>query len=345
MLNSRVLRVLIAAPGDCQEERDGMVKELHAWNVSYAESTGIYLWPWRWEENSYATYGLSGQETLNEQLVSKADMCVAFFRKKLGTPTDDYDSGTVEEIERSAARGLKPAVHFLDDGSRPPYEEEGRLVKFKKSLETRKFYYMPYKTHVDGVRLAMVAVRARVDYFLKKELAAAEAESAPAPTSELAATSTPETASTSRRPAPGSPYADSILHVAQRGGRRIVDMVSGMQGLVRHDWKAEVSDFGNGWEIKNTSGLPVELRRYRVLEEPSGSSNGEVWAKGVPAKTIRPNEPFLIADPYDRPERELSQANIRVEYVAEDVFLEGVVPMETYMEVADDDGVEAGETA
>lgn len=352
MLNCRVLRVLIASPGDCQEERDEMVRALHAWNYDHAEHFNVYLWPWRWEENSYSTYGMSGQETLNEQLVRRADLVVAFLRNKLGTPTEKYESGTVEEIEECRQRGLFPAVHFLTGAQASPSEEEAqRLEAYRKQLEEKKFYYKPFTSTADAVRQAMSSVVARV-YELSQESPSEDearpateerqpiSEPTPAPASEVPA----EGANSGRPNGAGSIYTSSILLDTQRGRRRLIGNLSGMQGLVHHDWIAEVSEFENGWEIKNTSGMPLELRRWRVVADYPGSRIEDTWAKDVPARVVQPNERIIILDSDDRDRHELEQARVRVEYSADGVFLEGVVPLEAYGEM-DEEAVEAIENA
>lgn len=331
MFDCRVVRVLISSPGDCRVERNEMVKELHYWNMSYAESTGIYLAPWRWEENSYATYGhASGQETLNEQLVSKADICVAFFRHRLGTPTADYDSGTVEEIERCAERGLKPAVHFLDDGTRPPHEEESRLLEYQESLQGKGFYYLTYQSHMDGVRMAMVAVKARVDELLKQKTPVNQPEQVPAP--QPTSDANPNRGRNSLDATPSrsieDPYARQIILESRRRNRHLTELMSGMQGLVQQDWTVEIGGFESGWELENASGLPLELRSYRVVADYPGSRIEDVWAEGTPQQVIAPSEHFTIEDYGGREAYELRGARIQVEYVADGVFLQGELPVE-----------------
>lgn len=52
-----------------------------------------------WKTSSYSQSGKKPQELLNEQFVKNCDAAVAVFWTRFGTPTDQYGSGTEEEIE------------------------------------------------------------------------------------------------------------------------------------------------------------------------------------------------------------------------------------------------------
>jgi hypothetical protein len=80
------------------------------WNASYGPSFGSVVVPVSWRENAAARYGSHPQATLNEQLVDRADVVIALFWSRIGTPTPTAASGTVEEIERSHAAGAYVGV-------------------------------------------------------------------------------------------------------------------------------------------------------------------------------------------------------------------------------------------
>lgn len=44
--------------------------------------------------------GISPQSIINEQILDKCDFLVGVFWKRIGTATDKYASGSVEEIEK-----------------------------------------------------------------------------------------------------------------------------------------------------------------------------------------------------------------------------------------------------
>lgn len=47
------------------------------------------------------TAGKSAQDIINEQVLSRADAVIAVFGNKIGSKTEHYDSGTIEEIEET----------------------------------------------------------------------------------------------------------------------------------------------------------------------------------------------------------------------------------------------------
>ncbi|AXE37990.1 DUF4062 domain-containing protein [Acidipropionibacterium virtanenii] len=109
---ANVLRVAIASPSDTTGARDAVEKALHNWNDANTVSKQIILLPWRWETSSVPLLGGHPQAQINEQGVDGADIVIALFGSRLGSPTPDAVSGTVEEIERSVATGKPVHLYF-----------------------------------------------------------------------------------------------------------------------------------------------------------------------------------------------------------------------------------------
>jgi hypothetical protein len=134
-----VLRVLIASPGDTVEERNALRETLHDWNGVHGDE-GVMLQPQMWERDAVPDLGGHPQKMINEQLVDDADMLIGVFWTKLGTPTPEADSGSVEEIERVAAAGKPVLLYFsrrpVDPRSIDPAEYE-RLLDARKRFEGR----------------------------------------------------------------------------------------------------------------------------------------------------------------------------------------------------------------
>jgi hypothetical protein len=110
-----VVRVLIASPGDTVNERRVLREAIEDWNSLNGE-LGVFLQPLMWERDATPELGDRGQGVINRQLVDKADMLVGVFWTRLGTPTSEADSGTVEEIERVASADKPVLLYF---SSRP----------------------------------------------------------------------------------------------------------------------------------------------------------------------------------------------------------------------------------
>ncbi len=141
--DAKVVRVLIASPGDTESARRVLKDALEDWNSLHAEETKVMLLPVLWERDATPEMGGRPQALINEQLVDAADMLVGTFWTRLGTPTGEAQSGTVEEIERSIDAGKPVLLYFskqpvaLDSVDQRQYK---RLQDFRKSLESRGLY-------------------------------------------------------------------------------------------------------------------------------------------------------------------------------------------------------------
>ena len=91
--------LLISCPGDVRDEVTLIEAAVDEFNELYADPLGITIKTRHWSKSSYAQSGGKPQALLNEQFVNKCDAAVAIFWTKFGSPTDEYGSGTEEEIE------------------------------------------------------------------------------------------------------------------------------------------------------------------------------------------------------------------------------------------------------
>jgi hypothetical protein len=107
-----VINILIASPSDVSEERDVATGVIYSWNAAHFESTGIMLNPIRWETHSFPASGDRPQAIINKQIVDRGDLLVGIFGYRLGTPTGEAQSGTIEEIERFRKTGKQVALYF-----------------------------------------------------------------------------------------------------------------------------------------------------------------------------------------------------------------------------------------
>lgn len=147
--NAEVLRVLIASPSDVQEERDEIEKAIFEWNTKYAEQLKTILLPSRWENDVIPSYkGINAQEIINEQLVNKCDILIGVFWTKLGTPTLNHSSGTLEEINIFIEQGKEIMLYFLDNPlPRNTDFDEVKKVDMYKDDYGKKGIYATYNIH------------------------------------------------------------------------------------------------------------------------------------------------------------------------------------------------------
>ncbi|WES95742.1 hypothetical protein P2W68_12825 [Chryseobacterium arthrosphaerae] len=134
---SIVYRILIASPSDVEEEREVAARIIQEWNDLNSFNKKIVLLPIRWETHTSPSYGLRPQEIINNQIVNECDLLIGFFWTKIGSPTGEDISGTIEEIKRVSSEGKPVMLYFSKRGKDPSLIEIEQLTKlneFKKDI-------------------------------------------------------------------------------------------------------------------------------------------------------------------------------------------------------------------
>lgn len=131
--------VLVASPGDTRDLRGAIRDAIDYWNA-IGRRGGVVLQAVGWEQDAPALYGARAQDTVNEAIVDDVDFAIAVFRARLGTPTGEAPSGTVEEMLRLAESGRRVLVYrarnvTLDPTDAAALEELGRLASFLKEIQ------------------------------------------------------------------------------------------------------------------------------------------------------------------------------------------------------------------
>lgn len=132
--------VLIASPSDTREAREVIRATLDGWNSLHSEATGIVLLPLMWERDATPEMGDRPQAIVNRQIVERADILVGTFWTRLGTPTGEEESGTVEEIEFCIREGKPVLLYFSSQPVQPESldgDEYERLRDFRADVEAR----------------------------------------------------------------------------------------------------------------------------------------------------------------------------------------------------------------
>ena len=135
-----VYDVLIASPSDVKAERLTVQEVIQAWNSTHSADSGAVLLPVTWETHATPTLGDRPQAILNKQIVENADILVGIFWTRLGTPTGQAESGSVEEIEEFLAKGKPVLLYFssvpvIPDSVDP--EQYRKLKEFKESIRNQ----------------------------------------------------------------------------------------------------------------------------------------------------------------------------------------------------------------
>ena len=105
-------QLLISCPGDVKDEVQIIKDAVNKFNSSLTDTLDIMLQVRHWEKDAHPETGAEAQKILNKQIVDNCDAAIAIFWTRFGTPTDEYHSGSEEEIERMIASGKKVSLYF-----------------------------------------------------------------------------------------------------------------------------------------------------------------------------------------------------------------------------------------
>ncbi|MGI9492448.1 MAG: NACHT domain-containing protein [Geminicoccaceae bacterium] len=98
-------RVFIASPSDVSAERQAVQEVIEDVNRLIGREKGVHLEPYLWEIDALPSLARP-QDVINPEL-DDASIIVVIFWSKIGTPTGDAISGTMEELMRSIERHQK----------------------------------------------------------------------------------------------------------------------------------------------------------------------------------------------------------------------------------------------
>ncbi len=143
MFQANCYNVMIVSPSDVQEERTIAKQVLYRWNEINSRYHNIVFSVLGYDFNAHADSGQHPQESLNHQLLEQADLIIAIFWTKLGSPTTEYSSGSVEEISRHIQNGKKALIYFSKkkvDLEKVDSEQYKKLQDYKRSIQGNTFY-------------------------------------------------------------------------------------------------------------------------------------------------------------------------------------------------------------
>jgi hypothetical protein len=138
-----VLNVMIASPSDVTQERLAIRDVIAEWNTIHARDRKTVLMSVGWETHSVPDMGDRPQAIINKQLSKDADLLIAVFWARIGSPTGVSQSGTIEEIEEHLKAGKPAMIYFSSVPVNPDRIDEDQykaLRKFKQSIKDRGLF-------------------------------------------------------------------------------------------------------------------------------------------------------------------------------------------------------------
>ncbi|MEY3895672.1 MAG: hypothetical protein RLZZ214_1191 [Verrucomicrobiota bacterium] len=120
MKKIKTFNVVLCGPGDVAKEIAIARKVIEEWNQRNWEGLNCGLKDKHWDTDVAPSMDARGQAIINRDMIDSADLIVAIFWRRIGTPTGLHDSGTVEEITRAQARDIPVMLYFSDiEDTRP----------------------------------------------------------------------------------------------------------------------------------------------------------------------------------------------------------------------------------
>lgn len=112
--DAHTLVLLLSSPADVTEADLQHVEQVvSVWNFQVGRTMHprpLTILPIRWRTHAGAESGGRPQALLNNQLVDHADLAIALFWNRLGTPTGHAQSGSEEEIDRLLSAGKQVGI-------------------------------------------------------------------------------------------------------------------------------------------------------------------------------------------------------------------------------------------
>ena len=136
--------LLISCPGDIKEEINAIERSVHKFNEMFGSTLNIAIRTRHWSKSSFAQSGDKPQNLLNKQFVDDCDAAVALFWTRFGTPTDEYGSGTEEEIMKMLAEGKQVFMYF-SDAPLPPSTTSTLQIQKRAKPSGPCLRTMPYR--------------------------------------------------------------------------------------------------------------------------------------------------------------------------------------------------------
>jgi hypothetical protein len=135
--------LLISCPSDVKDEIKIIKDVVDSFNTLIGQANNIQIITKHWSKNSYPESGGKPQALLNKQFVFDCDAAIAVFWTRFGTPTEEYESGTEEEIEELIKSGKQVFLYFCDALINPStidVKQYNKVNEFKEKYKYKGIY-------------------------------------------------------------------------------------------------------------------------------------------------------------------------------------------------------------
>jgi len=181
MKTVNILRIFLASPGDVKAEREMIFALKDDLDLLIGKDKDIKFEIINWERNTYPGKGDDAQDVINGQIKDDYDIFLGIFWQRFGTPTNRYESGSLEEYERAKIKfDLDPEnTHILmyfknqeADIYKVDIEQFKKVKEFRDKIanEDGIYYSMFEKTEDLKTQLQLNLANLIREKFIKKEI-------------------------------------------------------------------------------------------------------------------------------------------------------------------------------
>jgi len=258
-----VYRVMIASPSDVINEPEIVREAIREWNAVHSIEKEMVLIPVSWDYDTSPTMGKRPQDVINDVVLDTADLLVAIFWTRIGSPTGNAISGTVEEIQKHMKAGKPTMVYFSKESVKPDKFDKNQydaLMAFKKECE-RNGLLEVFETTDDFERnfSRHLGIKINTDEYFEQDISGMEF--------------------------PMDDYADIASNLSAEADLLITEASKDRKGIIqRHAYKGGLDILTNGRKINNAhtprdvaiwESAFEELIEYELIKEKG--YNGSIF--------------------------------------------------------------------
>lgn len=133
-----VYDILLSCPSDISQYIENLENAVNHFNDFFGRTNNIIVRTKHWSKDAFSEFGKHPQDLLDKQIVDTSDMAVAVFWTRFGTQTENYGSGTEEEIERMLSMGKQVFLYFLDKPVSPSKIDHTQYSKIQAFMDKHK---------------------------------------------------------------------------------------------------------------------------------------------------------------------------------------------------------------